>query len=98
MRIDLLYRRLGDVPHEPLVRRGCLSRAQPIDGSAARRGSIEARRIPQRAPRSGTGDRRWRARGGAAAYVRDVASTFQPDLTDPACGVRNSGVDERRTS
>jgi hypothetical protein len=46
MRIDLLYRRLGDVPHEPLVRRGCLSRAQPIDGSAARRGSTEARRHP----------------------------------------------------
>jgi hypothetical protein len=38
------------------------------------------------------------ARCGATAYVRDVASTFQPDLTDPARGLRNSGVDERRTS
>jgi hypothetical protein len=27
-----------------------------------------------------------------------VASTFEPDLTDAAGGVRNSGVDERRTS
>lgn len=44
------------------------------------------------------GDRRWRAPGGAAAYVGDVASTFQPDLTDPACGVPSSGVDERRAS
>jgi hypothetical protein len=98
MWIDLPFRRLRDVLMSRWSGAAACRERNRLTGSAARRGSTEARRHPpacaaERHRGSTLASPRWRS-----AYVRDVASTFQLDLTDPMCGVRNSGVDERRTS